>query len=216
MSAEFNLPQFLKDVDRHTLHVLRDEGLYRHLRFKRAGTMCMHFDIITWPGYLCYTGDMGAFVFTRLPDMLQFFRRADDRRYRIDFRYWAEKCEAINKGDGIKKFSHEKFAATVKRVVLDWVREQGRDVASKTERRELWDAVVSDVLQVDGDASGHAQCQAAYDFSHVVNAGHVFRFHDSWEYNFDAYTQRFLWCCHALAWGISMYDEAREAVQEPA
>ena len=27
------------------------------------------FDIVTWPGYLCYSGDMGCFVFTRLPDM---------------------------------------------------------------------------------------------------------------------------------------------------
>ena len=46
--------------------VLRDDGVYRHIRFKKPGTGCMHFDLVTWPGYLCYSGDMGCYVFCRL------------------------------------------------------------------------------------------------------------------------------------------------------
>lgn len=54
--------------------MLHEDGIYRHIRFRQPGTMCMHFDLITWPGYLCYTGDMGTYVFTRLADMFEFFR----------------------------------------------------------------------------------------------------------------------------------------------
>jgi hypothetical protein len=66
--------QFLKEVSTHQFTVLHESGLYRHLRFKRPGTGIMHFDIVTWPGYLAYSGDMGCFVFQRLDDMLEFFK----------------------------------------------------------------------------------------------------------------------------------------------
>lgn len=53
---------FLHDVREHRLIVLNDDKLNRHIRFSRPGTRCMQFDLITWPGYLCYTGDMGTYV----------------------------------------------------------------------------------------------------------------------------------------------------------
>lgn len=70
---------FLADVAAHQIHVLRDDGVHRHIRFKRPGTYCMQFDLITWPGYLCYTGDMGTYVFNRLEDMFEFFRTGRSR-----------------------------------------------------------------------------------------------------------------------------------------
>lgn len=66
--------QFKRDVQEHALTILRDDGLYRHLRFKRPGTMTCYFDLVTWPGHLAYVGDMGDYVFTRVEDMLTFFR----------------------------------------------------------------------------------------------------------------------------------------------
>ena len=65
---------FLRDISMHQMSVLRDDGVNRHIRFKTPGTNSMYFDIITWPGFLCYTGDMGTYVFRRLEDMFQFFR----------------------------------------------------------------------------------------------------------------------------------------------
>ena len=52
--------RFAKDTATHAMTILRDDGLYRHLRFKRPNTSSYYFDIITWPGYLAITGDMGA------------------------------------------------------------------------------------------------------------------------------------------------------------
>ncbi len=71
--------RFLKDVANHEMQIIRDDGVQRHLRFKKPGTMCYHFDLITWGGHLCYTGDMGTYVFTRVHDMFDFFRMGDQQ-----------------------------------------------------------------------------------------------------------------------------------------
>lgn len=89
---------FLADVAHHQLTVLRDDGLYRHLRFSKPGSNDMRFDVVTWPGFLAYSGDMGCFVFERLDDMLAFFRRPyTGPGLTINERYWAEKCQEIGR-----------------------------------------------------------------------------------------------------------------------
>jgi hypothetical protein len=198
---------FLRDVAQHELTIIRNEGLHRHLRFKRPGTFCMHFDLITWPGYLCYTGDMGTFVFKRLDDMLQFFRKNEHAPdFRIDLRYWAEKCEAADKIDGITEFSEEKFTSAVLDYLKDWIRDH-REETTRDERRELWEAVIDEVLNAADDYRGDRKQIALHDFSHWVNTDTRFSFSD-WERSTDEYTQRFLWCCHALEWGIERFDAA--------
>ena len=97
MSHSPSQEEFQKDVSQHGVTIIRDDGVNRHIRFKRPGTMCMHFDLITWPGYLCYCGDMGTYVFSRLEDMFEFFRTDRD----INPGYWAEKLQAVdNHGHG--------------------------------------------------------------------------------------------------------------------
>jgi len=198
--------QFTADVAGHQMHVIRDDGVSRHLRFKRAGTMCMHFDLLTWPGYLCYTGDMGTYVFMRLNDMFEFFRRSEGSApHRIDLRYWAEKVEASDKNDGIKEFSKDKFDRAVKGDLKEWLREYaGR--TTHQQRRELWDAVMDEVIGADGDSGGYRSQVAAHDFHHRLNDRVKFHFQDFGEHTVDEYTHRFKWCCHALEWAIDAYD----------
>lgn len=201
--------RFTAEIAQHQMQVIRDDGVNRHLRFKRPGTMCMHFDLITWPGYLCYTGDMGTYVFRRLHDMFEFFRRDETRGlYRIDLRYWAEKVEASDKADGIKEFSEEKFTRLVKERVLSWVRENAYRT-TRDQRRALWDAVVEEVIGADGDSGGYRKQAAAHDFTHRIDGRRDFTFQDFWESDCTDYTNRFRWCCHALSWGISTYDAAK-------
>lgn len=211
-----NTQQFLKDVERHELTVIRDEGLHRHLRFKRPGTYCMHFDLITWPGYLCYTGDMGTYVFQRLEDMLQFFRRDAGRPpFRIDRRYWAEKVQAQDKGDGITEFSPAKFKAEVK----DYFDQATDDADAWTPelKADLWAEIEDGVFGRLEDFGEHGAWTALRDFCHVYRrpgekrADREFRFED-WERDCREYTHRFDWCCMALEWSIGVYDAQREAV----
>lgn len=107
------LARFQRDTAAHQLEVIKDDGLHRHLRFRKPGTGCYGFDIVTWPFHLAISGDMGAAMFTRLPDMFEFFRdsskHAEPDALCINAGYWAEKCVA---NDGEKKeFSPEVFEA---------------------------------------------------------------------------------------------------------
>jgi hypothetical protein len=37
-----------------------------------------------------------------------------------------------------------------------------------------------------------------------------FAFSDFWEHDLTDFTNRYTWCCYALAWGVSQYDKAKE------
>lgn len=194
--------QFLRDVDRHQLQVIRDDDLYRHLRFKRPDGTCMYFDILTWPGYLCYTGDMGTFVFSRVTDMLRFFRRdAGSQPFRIDFRYWAEKVQAGDRCDGVQEFSPDKFKAEVR----DYFEQNTDDAERWPEARKaaLWEQIQGEVIRDLDDCGERWGWVRLYEFEHDS-----FRFQD-WERSCREYTHRFLWCCHALEWAIGVYDAAK-------
>lgn len=192
------LRRFPADVAEHQLTILKSDGIYRHLRFRKPGTGCMGFDIITWPGYLAYTGDMGEFLFSRLPDMFEFFRarKQDDARHRINPGYWAEKCEAAHLGGkGIEEFSVEKF------------RENAIDYA-----KMLLSLDDDDELPVDAleelfpilNADNEYECVSAIrDFD-----SDRFSFQDFWERENNAYTFRYIWCCLALVWAIDKFDDA--------
>lgn len=219
--------EFLRDVADHVMEVMRDDGVYRHIRFRKPGTMCMHFDLITWPGYLCYTGDMGTYVFTRLADMFEFFRTdrtyatRTGRRLAVNLSYWSEKLEAVDgnrRGGAAKEFSEEKLLRVINQYRVDWLREARADgLLNKAQRRDLWDAVEEDVLchLQDGEQAVYI---AARDFcwspsyAKPLPHGKSWHFQDFWEYDNTDYTHRFRWCCFALAWGIELYDRSKEEV----
>jgi hypothetical protein len=203
---------FDKDVvPHHKMQVLRDDGVYRHLLFKKPGTSSHHFNVVTYPGTLVYTGDMGSFVFQRLDDMFKFFRTDADRGDGINPSYWAEKLVAIDRG-GHKEFDENKFNRRVMQHLITWIREI-RDSTDKEERRDLWEAVVSDVIEADGDSNGMRKQIAANDFYHPVRFKNSqtkgFSFVDFWEHNFEDYTVQFYWACYAIAWAVKQYDLAK-------
>lgn len=200
---------FLKDVSQHVMEVIRDDGLYRHIRFREPGTMCMHFDLITWPGHLCYTGDMGTFVFQRLPDMLEFFRHPglSDGRLYINTGYWSEKliscdCNGSNAGASTE-FDPDKFSGVINDLRVEWVKELYARVTTKAQRRDLWEAVGDIIAKLD-DGDGVAM-SAAHEFYRKVD-GKEFYFEDLWDYDFTKYTRSFMWCCYAISWGVRQYD----------
>lgn len=206
---------FLKDVAAHEMIVLHDDGVYRHIRFKKPTSGCMHFDLVTWPGYLCYSGDMGCYVFCRLNDMFEFFRtdrhgmqkHHPERTLFTNRGYWSEKLEAVDgsrRNGAAVEYSPDLFRQIVKEQLVEWLREGG---LNKEQRRELRAEVEQDVLSAadDGDVRAY---DAATNFSATVG-GHTYEFSDFWERDLTTYTYRFTWCCYALAWGVLKYDEAK-------
>lgn len=208
---------FLKDVAKHELIVLREDGVNRHLRFKQPGTTSYYFDLITWPGCLCLTGDMGTYVFTRLEDMIEFFRT--DREHgtgqglKINRSYWAEKLIAVNSNCGRDgsafEFSPEKFQRRVKEQLVSWWRDEG---LTREQRCELREEVEHQVLNRCDD--GEVRARDALDEFECEIDGSTFRFRDAWEWGLTDYTYHFTWCCYALAWGVLLYDRFKQTVVE--
>ena len=203
------IAQFERDIAGHRLEIVKDDGLYRHLRFRRPGTYCMGFDIVTFPGWLVYVGDMGCYTFTRLADMMEFFRQPANNLYgQIDRRYWAEKCHASDKHDGIQEFSREAFAIRAREVFTEVIEDFGLTDEQKAEALESMEIEVIQRAEDDGEAAAFS---TARDFQVLDPRTGKNRaiFVDSWEWNCRVYTQRFNWCCCALAWGIAQYDAAK-------
>lgn len=179
---------FLNDVKNHQVKILHDADGMRHIRFKQPNTSDMHFDLITWHNHLCYTGDMGTFVFERTPDMFTFFRSEPDRPLNINPHYWAEKLQAVDRCDGYEEFDYELF----KKRVIYYLDEYEADA-------EVRGQVESEIL--DGETSEYYCVSAINNFSHDE-----FNFDDFWESDLKSYTGRYIWCCYAITWAIGQYD----------
>ncbi|WYX26498.1 hypothetical protein WJ969_13860 [Achromobacter xylosoxidans] len=131
----------------------------------------------------------------------------------MNLSYWSEKLEAVDgsrRGGSAEEFDATRFRKVVNEYRLDWIRGDARTLLSKDERRELWEAVASDVLDRADDGEQVA-FQAANDFDwkpsrYPAWTRRHWRFDDFWDHSFTDYTHRFRWCCFALAWGIEQYD----------
>jgi hypothetical protein len=205
MNRATQYEQFQRDITAHEMRVFVDDGVRRHLRFAKPGTYCLSFDLVTWPGYLCYTGDMGAFVFTRLPDMFEFFRGREDGQ--IDMNYWAEKCVASDKSDGLREYSEQRFRSAVKDDYDAFVEAESLQDSTA---QELWAGITDDVLSCA--ENHHEAVQAAMNFQWQDPGSRRNRsvFPNFWEHRLEDFTPRFVWCCYALRWAIARYDTAKE------
>jgi hypothetical protein len=215
--SECDEARFLEDVATHEMQIIRDDGVNRHIRFKRPGTMCYHFDLITWPGHLCYTGDMGTYVFYRIEDMFEFFRmdahdwNKNPNGLGINPGYWSEKIIATDKNGGHEEWDEEEFTRRVNEWRVRWMREAKEEGMDKDERRELWEDVEHTVLS---DPNDESICVARiWEYRHTIN-GEDFEFIDFFDGSMNRYTFHYLWCCYALAWGINKYDDHRSKVAE--
>lgn len=203
---------FAKDTAEHELEVIRDDGLYRHLRFKRPDTICFSYDLVTWPGYLAFVGDMGDYVFSRIDDMFKFFEGEPGR---INPHYWAQKLKAPRGtgSDASREYSEEAFRASL----LEWlgVNKEGTldSVFDLAENEHVYPSLLAEAIDReifdywDRPADEH---QAREVIQRLEDEGY---FHDAWEMSLRDYDTQYLWCCFAIVRGIEMYRAAtREAV----
>jgi hypothetical protein len=234
--------RFLKDVAKHSMEVIRNEGVNRHIRFKEAGNSCYWFDIVTWPGVLCINGDCGAYMLSRTTDMFEFFRT--DSRFMekdglaINPQYWSEKVLAAPEGKrGVREFSEEQFNQAVKEYYDQHYEEEiecekeeleecleesegvpspdmkERHIEQKRLRDSIWEDIQNDVLG-NGSVDGQVALQAAYKFT-PIEGEFAFDMIDGFPSCME-YTFSFLWNCYAIAWAIQRFDEAFPLVSELA
>lgn len=222
--------RFIDDTDNHTMEILQDEELYRHLKFTDNGSQCYRFDIHTWPGALCVTGDMGTYVFSRIPDMFEFFRMKDgnwDNKFVINPGYWGEKLQAVDSGRGRnnshEEFSEDLFAENVNEeydcfceAYLDddaeaVVEAYPDDTQTRKQQLEsLREALDEEVIACGYDGETRA-IDAAMNFRWESDDGELkFDMCDFWDRSCTDYTFHYIWILYAIVWGIGEYDKAAE------
>lgn len=206
MHDEKVLTRFIRDVASHQIKVHRDDGVYRHLTFSRPTTRTYSFDIITWPGYLTVTGDMGTWTFSRERDMVQEFFPSDIAGG-INPGYWSEKIEAGTSGGYDKicmEFDEKAFSKRLDEWLAAW-REDCDDDCDQDEIESALDTVAD--LKRAGFNDSRDALNAVYsaDWPEGVS---------SWDiaegmYGINTYSHHFLWICYAVVWGIGRYQSTK-------
>lgn len=185
--------EFLRHVEGHELTVHLDDGVHRHLTFRRKETINRYFNITTWPGYLTISGDMGCYVFARLPDMFEFFREKE-----INPSYWGEKLQATSKFESYREFSEPLYRRAV---VYDFKIYYPPGTPG---RMEAWKDFRWELLDQFSPASAGEAIDAVHSY---VDPEGESKFQEFWDHNLEDYTYHFIWCCRAIQWAVERYDE---------
>lgn len=220
--------RFAKDVAGHAMTVLHDDGLYRHLRFAEPNHSFYWFDLVTWPGSLAIRGDCGGHMFTRTRDMFEFFRR-NGNDHGINPGYWAEKLP--DGARSVRKFSEDELRARVEESVTEYGArlpdlvhryDHAKIAYDQSTHSERWplgstrepvkpktlDEVRELIQDYDDDGRLSHEEGARELLGELQRAGVA---SDSWEWDLSDWDWQFLWCCHAIAWGVRQYDAAKAA-----
>lgn len=203
--------RFVRDAGEHPITVVHDEGLYRHLLFRAAGSLDW-FEVITWPGSLTINGGHGTWTFSRTEDMFEFFRSSRGLS-RINPQYWGEKVRGgLAAGNRLtEEYDADEFLAQVAEYVderledSDWPDDVITDL-----RQKIADDVTDDYNDWTHEA-GARELLASFDFQ---DGPYRFRFHDVWEWDLCVPSSHFLWSCWAVAYAVAAYDRhiAEQAV----
>ena len=202
--------QFLRDIAKHEMTILNEDGVYRRIRFAQPDSSAMSFELITWPGHLCYTGDMGTFVFERTNDMFSFFRgskKEGNPGLQINTGYWGEKCIAVDSVDGIRQYSPDSFREVIQEELDEWL--EDLDPEEDAECIAALKEAVQDELLCYADDGEQKAREAADEFEFSFGDLQL-SISDFFERTLTVKSFRFVWCCYAIVWAIAKYDQAQK------
>lgn len=194
--------RFTRETASHQITVLRDDGLYRHLRFSDEAKSLNWWDLITWPYNLIVNGSHGSHHFCRFgpdtKDMFALFRSGiwRDGSQHINPGYWAEKARAGK----VKSWSEQKFRT--------WLVDEAASLESR--HPGTVEAVGKQILHSDEHNTEYEET-ARYAVAQFSHGDVRLRFPDEWELSFEDFDWQYLWQCHAAVAGIAQYDTRKAA-----
>ena len=204
---------FLNDVLNHKMEILHDDGLYRHIRYSNNGSNVYRFDITTWAGYLCISGDMGCCVFSRVPDMFGFFVDEDtnfDNPNIINPSYWEEKIQSVASYKGVKEFSSNLFRNNIIEIATRYYDEGSVSLGGadeeefKAKKTECLNELEWQVFSYLDDEPDECAYKRAYEFEFEG-----FTIYSEDLTNSEEYTFHYIWLCYAIVWGIMEYNNIK-------
>ena len=165
----------------------------------------MWFGIATFNNVLVYYGDMGSYVFSRIEDMFQFFRRLGPlTRDSINPQYWSEKVLAEDRHHAIEVFSEEEWVEAIRYDVKSYLENEASDEEGSWFElaRVIWPAVKEELIK-----PGASNLQEAIESVNRFEVDGHQPFSDFfYENNLTKYSYHFLWCCYPIVWGIQQFD----------
>ena len=214
--------RFLQDTENHQMEVLLDNGIYRHVKFSRDGSSTYQFSLVTWPGHLSISGDMGCYTFRRINDMFGFFNtdkndfNFNEKGISINPGYWSEKMEGVtgyNKGkvfnsDLIVKSIISHIESCYEGCDFDDYINPVTDESFESEE-DLIDALKVEVYSYFEykELDEHRFVSAVDEFRSEIHED--FNFQDEWEWlETHEWSHHYIWCCYAIAYGVGKYNQA--------
>lgn len=191
---------FASETAGHELTVLHDDGLYRHLRIAAPGTGIWSWELITWPGYLTITGDIGAgFTFRADNDMAPWFLASQ----RPNLRYWAEKLIGRHHRSAIA-FDEDTLHDTAVSEINGWELSDTDREAATVQLDDAWDAAWQHTEHEYRGIIDEYVFEATIT-NRTVISGSEFRFPDSSEMAGESFTRPYLLACNAILHGLRLY-----------
>lgn len=230
--------RFLNDIKDHEMTIVKNDGVFRHVQFRKPGTNCYMFHLTTWPGHLCISGDMGTAVFSRITDMFEFFYEPEDRRENglfINPGYWSEKLQGFsssNRYRSAQEYSPSLAIQSIKDHVereLEEALPEPEDYSEGeedlyAEYREELDEFNLQLAELEAELDEYIYDGAEAESEEVM----VSRIHD-WENKTDMprmkhlfeeffcdgsphwteYTFHYIWLCYAISHGVIQYYNSK-------
>ncbi len=180
---------FKQDTAGHVMTIENDTGVHRCIYFGIPGTGTYSFRLITWPGHLSISGDMGDYTFARVPDMFDLFRSDVCRRY------LEEKLVATCTRSGHRTFNWKHFADAVL-----------RNFDGDDDRVEV-ELLLRDCTEKDEHGAIELARNWPFDAPRIEwsDMGNAFEGKPAYH---------FLWCLEAIVWGIAQYDSFKATQQK--
>ena len=192
---------FLRDVRDHQMTIELDQGVHRSLLFKRSHRSAYHFRLVTWPGHLAISGDMGDYTFARLIDMFDFFRFAGpayDCDDRINVGYWDEKLTAVCKSGDRHSLDEAAYIDAVRSLLAGHLGEMALSDAKTVVREARWDDLF------DPPSTTREAEDRLYAWRCPVTGDAPFS--ELWNRRISTASFHLVWCMRAIQWGIKRYD----------
>lgn len=201
-----DLANFLRDVRDHKMTIELDQGVHRCILFGRTrASSAYHFRLVTWPGHLSISGDMGDYTFSRLHDMFTFFRFAGpeyDKTDRINVGYWCEKLTSVCKYGGTEELDEAAYTEAVRCCLNGHINGMSLHDAKRVVRDVRWDGLLEAPSSIP-----EAQDMVSAWRCPVTGNSLSSNF---WDYRITKASYHLVWCLRAIQWGIKQYDLVKE------
>lgn len=175
------------------------QGLYRHWRCARPGTGMYAFNVITEPGRVIVTGDIGELILCRELDMIEWFRRCHN-----DLDYVAGKAQGVKvrewSADVAKEWAESRIREYRADLKLDEeeAASDGVEFPEKDRKRYL-DRIEKHQELLDALDDGKHFFDDALFHSGLCDGDYP---------RLETFTPGFLWCFETLKWLVVRLDAA--------